>query len=48
MNTLSEPLPIPEKNLKGTVRPFGMIKALQEFDLELPCGKQGYLGIAFD
>ena len=36
------------RSLEGTVRPFGMIKALQEFDLELLCAGQGYLGIAFD
>ncbi len=35
-------------SLRGTIRPFGMIKVLREFDLELLCAEQGYLGIAFD
>ena len=35
-------------NLGGVTRPFAMIKAHKEFDLEIICRDQGYLGIAYD
>lgn len=36
------------EQLVGTIRPFGMIKAIQETDLEITTKDFGYLGLAFD
>lgn len=36
------------KSLGGMIRPFGMIKALAGYNLDMLNSEQGYLGIAFD
>lgn len=36
------------EQLEGTIRPFGMIRVIQEKGLEITAGELGYLGVAFD
>jgi GNAT superfamily N-acetyltransferase len=36
------------QQMKGNVRPFGMIKKIQERELEVTAEELGYLGLAFD
>jgi GNAT superfamily N-acetyltransferase len=36
------------QQLEGTIRPFGMIRMIQDSDLEITADNQGYLGFAFD
>jgi hypothetical protein len=36
------------QQLEGTIRPFGMIRMIQDTDLEITAENQGYLGFAFD